>query len=322
MKATALEQSSTPSKLSRKSKWVAWNKIRKGWQLYLMILLPVLYILIFKYIPMMDAQIAFRNYVFTKGIWGSDWVGFDNFMRFFQSSEFAKVLKNTLGLSIYQLIAGFPFPILLAISLNYVGSERYKKWVQMITYAPHFISVVVIVGIIMQLLDPRTGLVNVLIQSLGLEPIHFMGEARYFQSLVVWSGLWQNLGFSCIIYIAGLAGIDPLLHEAAVVDGASKFRRAWHIDLPGIMPLAIILLILNTGNLLDTGFEKVLLMQNPLNIKTSEVIDTLVYKIGLASPAADFSYSTAIGLFKSVVGLLLLVSVNQLARKFKQESLW
>jgi multiple sugar transport system permease protein/putative aldouronate transport system permease protein len=300
----------------------AWLQMRKSWQMYVMIFLPVLYIIVFKYIPMVDAQIAFRDYTFTKGIWGSDWVGFKNFERFFGSNEFGRVLKNTLGLSIYQLIVGFPFPIILAISLNYVNHQGYKKWVQMITYAPHFISIVIIVGIIMQLLDPRTGIVNVFLQFLGMNPINFMGEAQYFQSIVVWSGLWQNLGFSCIIYIAALASIDPMLHEAAVVEGASKLRRAWHIDLPGIMPLAMILLILNTGHILDTGFEKVLLMQNPLNIRSSEVIDTLVYKIGLASPAADFSYSTAIGLFKSVVGLVLLVGVNQISRKLKQESLW
>ncbi len=287
-----------------------------------MMLLPVAYLITFKYIPMIGSQIAFRDYVFVQGQWGSDWVGFDNFTRFFRSNEFARVLRNTLGLSLYQLIAGFPFPIILALSLNYVHSRKFKKSVQLITYAPHFISVVVIVGIIMQLLDPRTGLINAALGWLGLDPVNFMGKAAYFQSIVVWSGLWQNLGFSCIVYIAALAAIDPMLHEAAVVEGASKLRRVWHIDLPGIMPLAIILLILNTGHIMDTGFEKVLLMQNPLNIKKSEVIDTLVYKVALASPAADFSYSTAIGLFKSVVGLVMLVAVNQAARRLKQESLW
>ncbi|WP_246067196.1 ABC transporter permease [Paenibacillus koleovorans] len=300
----------------------AWKQILRGRQMYLMMLLPTLYIIIFKYVPMLDAQIAFRDYIVTKGVWGSEWVGFENFTRFFQSYEFWRVMKNTLGLSLYQLIAGFPFPIILALALNFIGNRTYKKWVQMIIYAPHFISVVVIVGIVIQFLDPRTGLVSIAMRAFGLEPISFMGNAGYFQSIFVWSGLWQHLGFSCIVYLAALSAIDPQLHEAAVVEGASKLQRAWHIDLPGIMPLAIILLILNTGNIMDTGFEKVLLMQNPLNIRSSEVIDTLVYKIGLASPAADFSYSTAIGLFKSVIGLILLVSVNQAARKLKQESLW
>jgi putative aldouronate transport system permease protein len=322
LKAINSQLESAPQVKKPVKKKHVWNQLRKSWQMYLMILLPTLYIIIFKYIPMVDAQIAFRDYTFTKGIWGSDWVGLEHFARFFGSNEFGRVLKNTLGLSFYQLIVGFPFPIILAISLNYVNNQSYKKWVQMITYAPHFISIVIIVGIIMQLLEPRTGLVNVFLQFLGMEPINFMGEASYFQSIVVWSGLWQELGFSCIIFIAALSSIDPMLHEAAVVEGASKLRRAWHIDLPGIMPLAMILLILKTGHILDTGFEKVLLLQNPLNIRSAEVIDTLVYKIGLASPAADFSYSTAIGLFKSVVGLLLLVVVNQVARKLKQESLW
>jgi multiple sugar transport system permease protein/putative aldouronate transport system permease protein len=304
------------------NKQSAWRKIGKGWQLYLMMLAPMIYLIIFKYIPMVGTQIAFRDYIITKGIWGSEWVGLENFERFFGSVEFWRVLKNTLGLSLYQLIAGFPFPIILAISFNYVRNQAYKKWVQMITYAPHFISVVVIVGIIVQFLDPRNGFINEAIMLFGFEPVNFLANPSLFQSIVVWSGLWQNLGFNCIIYIAALSAIDPMLHEAAVVEGATKLRRAWHIDLPGIMPLAIILLILNTGHILDTGFERVLLMQNPLNIRSSEVIDTFVYKVGLASPAVDFSYATTIGLFKSAVGLIMLVFVNQIARKLKQESLW
>lgn len=311
------------SERKRGSSWrYAWSQMKRSNQLYLMMLLPMLYVITFKYVPMLFAQIAFRDYVITAGVWASEWVGFDNFARFFRSAEFGRVFKNTLALSFYELIAGFPFPIILAISLNYINNQKFKKTVQMITYAPHFISIVVIVGIIMQMLDPRNGIVNEGIKLLGFEPINFMGEKEYFRHIVVWSGIWQHLGFSCIIYLAALSAIDPMLHEAAVVEGASKLQRAWHIDLPGIMPLAMILLILNTGNILDTGFEKVLLLQNPLNISKSEVIDTLVYKVGLASPAVDFSYSTAIGVFKSVVGLILLIVVNQTARKLKQESLW
>ncbi|WP_373429997.1 ABC transporter permease [Paenibacillus sp. GD4] len=294
----------------------------KVWQLYVLIALPVIYIFLFKYIPMYGAQIAFKNYVVTKGIWGSDWVGFRHFIRFFHSYEFWRLMQNTLVLSFYSLLAGFPFPIILALSLNYVKNRLFKKSVQMITYAPHFISVVVMVGIILELLDPRNGIVNMILKALGFEAINFMGVPEYFKSIYVWSGIWQSVGFSCIIYLAALSSIDPALHETAVVDGASKLRRMWHIDLPGIMPIAIIMLIMNTGHVLDVGFEKVLLMQNPLNLRTSEVIDTYVYKVGLASQAMNYSYSSAIGLFKSVINLILLILVNKIAQKTKQNSLW
>nr|WP_312886549.1 ABC transporter permease subunit [Paenibacillus foliorum] len=310
-KASVKTSSSTPLK-----------KMRKVWRLYVLIALPVLYIIIFKYIPMYGAQIAFKNFIVTKGIWGSEWVGFKHFLRFFDSYEFWRLMSNTIVLSVYSLFASFPFPIILALSLNYVKNQFFKKSVQMITYAPHFISVVVMVGIILELLDPRNGIVNSIIKGLGFEPVSFMGIPEYFKSIYVWSGVWQSVGFSCIIYLAALASIDPSLHEAAVVDGANKVQRMWHIDIPGIMPIAIIILILNTGHMLDIGFEKVLLMQNPLNIRTSEVIDTYVYKVGLASQAMNYSYSSAIGLFKSVINLVLLVAVNKIAQKTKQESLW
>ncbi|TVY10158.1 sugar ABC transporter permease [Paenibacillus cremeus] len=271
---------------------------------------------------MYGAQIAFKNFVVTKGIWGSEWLGFKQFTRFFNSYDFWRIMSNTIILSVYNLVAGFPFPIILALSLNYVRQHWFKKTVQMITYAPHFISVVVMVGIILELLDPRNGIVNTVIKLMGFDAVSFMGKPEYFKSIYVWSGIWQSVGFSCIIYLAALSSIDPSLHEAAVVDGANKMQRMWHIDLPGIMPIAIIMLIMNTGHMLDVGFEKVLLMQNPLNIRTSEVIDTYVYKVGLASQAMNYSYSAAIGLFKSVINLILLVAVNKVAQKTKQASLW
>ncbi|WP_079410110.1 ABC transporter permease [Paenibacillus ferrarius] len=292
------------------------------WQLYLFMLLPIIYLLIFKYVPMYGALIAFKNYLPTKGVWGSEWVGLKHFDRFFHSYEFVRIMKNTILLSIYSLFAGFPFPIILALSLNYVNARFFKKTVQMITYAPHFISVVVMVGIILQMMDPRVGLVQTIMKYFGLPTINFMGIPEWFSHVFVWSGIWQNVGFSCIIYLAALAAVDPSLHEAAVVDGANKVQRMWHVDLPGIMPVAVILLIMNTGHVLDIGFEKVLLMQNPLNMSSSEVIDTFVYKVGLASTAINYSYSSAIGLFKSVINLVLLVLVNRIARKLGQTSLW
>lgn len=298
------------------------KKIIRGWQLYVLMALPFAYLIIFKYVPMYGAQIAFKNFIVTKGIWGSAWVGLDHFSRFIHSYDFTRILGNTLLLSFYNLVAGFPFPILLALGLNYLRSRTYRKAVQMVTYAPHFISIVVIVGIVKELLDPRIGIVNKLLGFFGIAPINFMGEISMFSSIYVWSDVWQHAGFNCIIFIAALAAIDPALHEAAVVDGASKFRRMWHIDLPGIMPMAVILLILNTGHILDVGFEKVLLLQNPINLKASEIIDTYVYKVGLTAQVANYSYSTAIGLFKSVINLALLLAVNKLAQRTKQASLW
>jgi len=294
----------------------------KVWQLYVLMALPFAYIIIFKYVPMYGAQIAFKNFVATKGIWGSSWVGFSHFTRFFHSYEFWNIMSNTITLSFYQLVAGFPFPILLALSLNYVMHDRFKKLVQMVTYAPHFISVVVMVGIIYQVLDPRIGILNVVMGWFGVQPVDWLGKAEYFKSIYVWSGVWQNVGFSCIIYLAALAGIDPALHEAAVVDGATKVKRMWHIDLPGILPIAIILLILDVGRMLEIGFEKAFLMQNPLNLRTSEIVDTYVYKVGLASAAVNFSYSSAIGLFKNAINLVLLLVVNRFAKKMGQSSLW
>ncbi|WP_231506244.1 ABC transporter permease subunit [Paenibacillus sp. UNC451MF] len=298
------------------------TKVRKVWRLYALIAIPLIYIIIFKYVPMYGAQIAFKNFIVTKGIWASEWVGFKHFIRFFNSYEFWRLMSNTIVLSLYSLIAGFPFPIILALSLNYVKNQFFKKSVQMITYAPHFISVVVMVGIILELLEPRNGIVNNVIKLIGLDPINFMGVPEYFKSIYVWSGIWQSVGFGCIIYLAALSSIDTSLHEAAVVDGATKMQRMWHIDIPGIMPIAIIMLIMNTGHMLDVGFEKVLLMQNPLNLRTSEVIDTYVYKVGLTSQALNYSYPTAIGLFKSVINLILLIMVNKIAQKTKQASLW
>ncbi|MFD0957951.1 ABC transporter permease [Paenibacillus chungangensis] len=271
---------------------------------------------------MIGAVIAFKDFSISKGIFASEWVGLKHFMRFFESYDFNRLLFNTLSVSFYTLIASFPFPIMLAIGLNYVRNHRFKKTVQMVTYAPYFISVVVLVGLLFQFLDPRTGAINLVLSWFGVDSINFMADASLFQSIYVWSHVWQNVGFACIIYLATLAGIDPALHEAAVIDGASKMQRIWHIDIPGILPIAVILLILNTGQVLETGFEKILLMQNALNLRTSEVIDTYVYKVGLISQAMNFSYATAIGLFKAVVGFALLIIVNTAAKKMKQESLW
>jgi putative aldouronate transport system permease protein len=292
------------------------------WQLYILFLPPLIYIILFHYVPMYGAQIAFKDYNFNDGILGSPWVGFKHFKRFFTSHDFRTIMLNTIGISVYNLVASIPFSIMLALLLNYAKNEHFKKTVQMVTYAPYFISVVVMVSMVLEFLSPRTGIVNIFLEALGMERINFMGIPEYFKSIYVWSGVWQGTGYGAIIYLAALAGIDPTLHEAAIVDGATKVQRIWYIDIPGILPTIVILLIMNTGHILNTGFEKILLMQNPLNMRTSQVIDTYVYQIGFASQIVDYSYPTAVGLFKSVVNLSLLVTVNRIAKKLTESSLW
>ncbi len=287
-----------------------------------MLSLPLLWLLIFQYWPMYGVQIAFRNFNVVDGITGSPWVGLANFERFVSSYNFWQIIKNTLILSVYSLVAGFPLPILLALALNHIGRTWFKKSVQMVGYAPEFISMVVMVGIIFVVLDPRIGMVNQILGLVGVGPIDFMGNASYFRHIFVWSGVWQTVGFGCIIYLAALSSIDPTLHEAAIMDGASKLQRIRDIDLPGIVPAAIVLLILDLSAILSIGFEKVLLMQNPINLQVSEVVDSYVYRVGLASPLPQFSYAAAIGLFQSVIALLLIVLVNQLARRIEDASLW
>ena len=299
-----------------------WKRIRRTWQLYVLLALPLAWLLVFCYYPMYGAQIAFRNFLPGDSIWGSEWVGWENFVRFFSSPMFGRLLSNTMGLSVYSLVAGFPIPILLALSLNQVKNVFFRQTVQMVTYAPYFISTVVMVSLILQMLDLRRGPVNLLLQALGRQPILFMGSADLFQSIYVWTGVWQNTGLGAVIYLAALSTIDPALHEAAVVDGANRLQRIWHIDIPGILPVAVTLLILNMGQILNVGFEKTFLMQNPLNIAKSEVISTYVYKVGLAGGFTNFSYAAAIGLFNSVVGLILLYTVNQISEKLAKTSLF
>lgn len=305
-----------------RSRGYAWRQIRRSWQLYVFIALPVAWLLVFMYYPMYGAQIAFRDFLPGRTILGSEWVGMENFIRFFNSPMFERLLRNTLVLSAYSLVVGFPIPVILALSLNQLRDGLFKRSVQMISYAPYFISTVVMAGLILQFLDLRRGPVNLALQALGMDTIHFMGVADYFPSIYVWSGIWQNTGFNTIIFLAALSTIDPSLHEAALVDGANRLQRMWHIDLPGIMPVVITLLILTMGQLMNVGFEKAFLLQNPLNLTTSEVISTYVYKVGLAGGVVNFSYAAAIGLFNSVLGLILLVAANQLSKWLSNQSIF
>lgn len=296
------------------------TEFKKRWQLYIIILLPVLYIITFHYIPMTGAVLAFKKFNIMEGIYGSPWAGFKYFKQFFDSPNFWLLIRNTLSISIYQLAAGFPIPILLALGLNEVSNLRFKKTVQLVTYAPYFISTVVLVSLVIQLLSPRIGLINVIITALGGQEQNFMGNPDYFRTIYVVSDIWKVTGYNAIIYIAALASIDPSLYEAARVDGASRLQKIIHVDIPGILPTIIILLILESGKIMSVGFEKVYLMQNDLNLVNSEIISTYVYKIGLLN--AQFSYSTAVGLFNSVINLILILSVNRLARKWGDIGLW
>lgn len=298
------------------------SNIAKHYQLYLMLLIPVAVVIIFNYIPMYGVQIAFRNFKAVDGILGSEWVGLKYFEKFIHSYQFGRIIRNTFAISIYSLIAGFPIPILLALALNNTKMLKFKKTVQMVTYAPFFISTVVMVGIILQFSSPKLGIINQFIELFGGEAIVFMAEPKLFSSIYVLSGIWQGAGWGSIIYLAALAGIDPSLHEAAVIDGASIVQRIIHIDIPGIMPTIVMLLILNFGGLMSVGFEKILLMQNPLNLQTSEVISTYVYKIAFASNLPNYSYSAAIGLFNAIINFTLLIIFNHIAKKTSETSLW
>lgn len=264
--------------------------------------------------------IAFKDYKPYLGYWESPFVGFGNFIRFFNSNKFGQVLPNTIILSFYSLIAGFPFPIILALCLNYLPSARIKKLVQNITYAPYFISTVVLVSMLTIFFSQSSGLVNNIRDLFGLERLLFMGDPKAFRHLYVWSGVWQSIGWNSIIYFASLSNVDESLHEAAIVDGATILQRIRYIDLPSIRPVIVTLFIMNTGKLMSIGFEKAYLMQNSLNMDTSEIISTYVYKIGLLNQ--QYSYSTAINLFNSVINLILMFSVNTLSKKLSDTSIW
>lgn len=295
------------------------------WQLYIFLIPAILYFGIFRYIPMAGVQIAFKDYNVIGGIWGSPWVGMKHFVRFFQSPDCWTVIGNTLKISILNLIFGFPLPIILALLLNQTRSKKFVKVVQTTIYAPHFISAVIIVGMLGLFLSPSTGILNQIIRKVtgdGSVSIMFMGSAPLFPVIYVLSEIWQNMGYSSIVYTAALSGVSPELHESAIVDGASVVQRILYIDIPSIMPTIIILLIMNTGRVLTVGYEKIFLMQNALNRSASEVISTYVYQQAFGSSSVpNFSYSSAIGLFESVVSLILLLIVNQISKKYADMSL-
>lgn len=298
------------------------RSIRKYWQLYLILIPVILYYVLFKYNPMLGAQIAFRNFKFSMGIWDSPWVGLKHFDRFFASAQASTIIFNTLYLSFLSLLFSFPLPIVLALIVNEMRGKRAKKALQTITYAPHFISTIVVIGMLTAMCSPSTGILNKLLMNLGIteDGLYLMGLGRHFRGMYVLSGVWQDCGWNAIIFISALAAIDPSLYEAAKVDGASRFQQLLHVTLPGILPTIIIMLILECGKVMNIGFEKVFAMQTDLNLNVSEVISTYTYKIGLQD--LQYDYATAIGLFNSIVSFTMLVIVNGISRRVSDTSLW
>ena len=294
--------------------------IRRDWQLYLLCIPALIYVFIFCYGPMYGVQIAFRDYTAKGGITGSNWVGLKHFARFVGGPNFVKLLKNTITLGVYNLLAGFPIPIFVALLMNQCRSMKFRKVVQTVLYAPHFISTVVLVGMIELIFSPSSGVVNHALNAMGMESVYFMGRSDLFQDMYVWSGIWQNTGWGTIIYMAALTSINPELYEAAKVDGATKYNMIWYIDIPSIKPTVITLLIMNLGKFMSTGFQKAFLMQNALNAEVSEIIATYVYKVGLQG--AQFSYSTAISLFDTVINIILILTANKISKKVTEVGLF
>ncbi len=298
----------------------AAKKIVRSKYLYLMLLPALLYYLIFCYYPMYGAQIAFRDFNPIQGYLGSEWVGFKYFLQFFRSEYFFRLIRNTIGISLYDILVGFPAPILLALMINEMKSKAFKKSVQTIVYLPHFISTVVVVGMMMSFLSPGTGIINQLLVACGGESIHFFAQPQWFKTIYVFSGVWQGAGWGSIVYLAALTGIDPTLYEAAIVDGASRWKRLLHITLPSIIPTIMIMLILRMGSIFNVGYEKIMLMYNPAIYETSDVISTYVYRRGLQG--GEFSFSTAVGLFNSVINFIVIITFNKISRKVSDVALW
>lgn len=294
--------------------------IKKDWQLYSLLVLPVIYYVIFKYGPMFGNIIAFRKFVPGGSVFGEQWVGLKYIKMFISDATFWQVFKNTLALSVSSLVIGFPFPIIFALLLNELSNKKFKKFVQTSSYLPHFISTVIVAGMIMQLLSPANGVINMAIKHFTGKTINFLAEPGWFRPIYVISGIWQGMGWGAILYLASLSSINMELYESAKIDGANRWKQTLHITIPGILPTIVTLLILNIGGLMGVGFEKILLLYSPLTYSTADVISTYLYRLGLQSN--NFSYATAIGLFESVIGLILVYSANLVSRKLTESSLW
>lgn len=290
-----------------------WIHFRKSWMLYLMVLLPLAYLILFHYVPLYGIQIAFKNYRPRAGIWGSKWVGFEQFEHFFSNYKWTQYVRNTLTISLYSIVVGFPIPIILALCLHVNHHEFLKKLTQNLSYLPHFISVVVMVGILNQVFSPISGLYAGIMNLLNIPVKDIRSDPGAFYHLVIWSGVWQNMGWSTIMYVAALSAVPEELHEAAMLDGASRWKRVLHVDIPTILPTICMMLILRFGSIMEVGFDKIYLMQYPTNLEKSEVISTYVYKNGVA--AAQYSYGTAVDLMNSIITLILVLAVNWITNR-------
>jgi len=303
----------------RSLKYRIVRDFKTNYFIYILALICLSYYFIFCYAPMGGVLIAFKNYKPTKGIWGSQWVGFKYFEQIFSSYFIVRLFRNTLLINVYDLLFGFPAPIILALLFNELTSTKFRRVVQTVTYLPHFISQVVICGIIVTFLS-GDGLVNQILNMLGKESVIFLQNPRYFRTIYVGSGIWQNVGYGTILYLAALSNVDPQLLDAAAIDGCNRFMRVWHVTLPGITPTIIIMLILRIGNMMNVGFEKIILLYNPSTYETADVLSSFVYRYGLLE--GNFSYSTAVGLLNSVINFTLLVAVNYISRRVSEISLW
>ncbi|MBW7454927.1 ABC transporter permease [Paenibacillus sepulcri] len=314
--ATTSRQEKTAVRVRR----IRFKTLKRDWQLYALLILPLVYFVLFKYVPMFGIIIAFKDYNMFKGVLASPWIGFETFREVFAMDAFYNALRNTFVLNFLDLVISFPIPIILAILLNELRVKWFKKGAQTILYLPHFISWVIIGGMALQLLATNTGIVNIILKSFGLEAIPFLTEPLYWVLSYLGIGIWQSAGWGTIIYLAALTGINRDLYEAADVDGANRMRKIWHITMPGIKPTIIILLIINIGHMASIGFDRPFVLSNPLVTDVSEVISTYVYKIGIQS--ARYTIATAIGLFQAVVGLIFLLSADFISRKVNDQGIW
>lgn len=296
-----------------------WKHVRKEWKLYSFLILPVIYFIIFKYAPMLGNIIAFRKYRGGTNFFGSEWVGFTYFEMFMKDPTFWRAFFNDLTLSVSYLVVKFPITLLFALLLNELRRVKWKKFVQTVSYLPHFISMVIVAGMIKEIVS-MTGPINSILAWMGLDKISFISLPEWFPTLYVTSGIWQSLGWGTILYLAAMTAIDPALYEAAKIDGANRFRLAMHVTIPGILPTVMVLLILDIGSILGSNFEKILLLYNPLTYETADVISTYVYRMGITG--SNFSYATAVGLFEGIIGLILVTIANEVSKRTTKSSLW